>query len=132
MFESGGLKEDIGAVLPTDFRGEVASFTRDRRILVVANYRGDSVDVFEDSQLKHRLPHPRVCCVALHPNGAYVVSTSIDGAELRESGRSHSIFDLGLYPFLYVGVALHSRDRRLDPVRFRAPVQGSKEYSALS
>lgn len=63
--------------------GEVAAFSRDRRTLAFARYRSDTVEVWRNGELRHRLDHPRVNCVALHPNGNELISTSLDGGETR-------------------------------------------------
>lgn len=65
------------------FGGDSAAFSPDRRMVVFANYQGDSVDLIHDGRLRHRLAHPRAICVALHPNGRDLVSTSLDGGETR-------------------------------------------------
>jgi WD40 repeat protein len=66
---------------PLNSGGESASFSPDLRTKVFANYRMDSVDVTYDGQLRHRLAHPRVVSVALHPDSKLLVSASLDLGE---------------------------------------------------
>lgn len=77
-----GVGEGLTNALPAGIGGEEASFSSDRRTLAVANYSGDTADVLQDGKLIHRLPHPRICGVTLHPTRKELVSTSLDGGEI--------------------------------------------------
>ena len=80
---TNGLFFGVRTGLLPKVAGEVAVFSTNGQVLAVADYLTDAVTLSRDGVLAHRLPHPRVVCVALSPDGRRVVSTSLDQGETR-------------------------------------------------
>jgi eukaryotic-like serine/threonine-protein kinase len=70
-------------LIPGGGGGEVAAFSADRKVIALAGYLIDAVEVFRSGAHWRRMPHARVACVAVSPDGKRAVSTSLDLGDTR-------------------------------------------------